>query len=70
MRGKYTPDLLLRLKEQDLIPFLAYLKNINFRFFKLVIEQYVLINEEYDEVLGMISNVNNAYYEKKLEEVK
>ena len=70
MRGKYTPDLLLRLKEQDLIPFLAYLKNINFRFFKLVIEQYVLINEEFDDVLGMISNVNNAYYEKKLEEVK
>ena len=70
MRGKYTPDLLLRLKEQDLIPFLAYLKNINFRFFKLVIEQYVLINEEYDDVLAMISNVNNAYYEKKLEEVK
>jgi hypothetical protein len=70
MRGKYTPDLLLRLKCQDLIPFLAYLKNINFRFFKLVIEQFVLIETQYDEVLSMISNVNNAYYQKKLEEAK
>lgn len=67
MRGKYIPDLLLRLKEKDLIPFLAYLKNINFRFFKLVIEQYVLIEETYDDILMMISNINNAYYQKKIE---
>ena len=58
------------LREKDLIPFLAYLKNINFRFFKLVIEQFVLIEPQYDEVLNMISNVNNAYYQKKLEEAK
>ena len=70
MRGRYMPDLLLRLKEKDLIPFLSFLKNVNFRFYKLVIEQYVLIDEAYDEVLKMISNVNNLYYQKKLELVK
>lgn len=67
MRGKYIPDLLLRLKEKDLIPFLAFLKNVNFRFFKLIIEQYVLIEDAFDDVLLMIAEINNAYYEKKLE---
>lgn len=66
MRGKYMPELLLRLKAVDLIPFLAYLKNINFRFFKLVIEQYVLIDESYDDILLMVSNINNAFYESKI----
>lgn len=66
MRGKYIPDLLLRLKGQDLIPFLAYLKNVNFRFFKLVIEQYVLYEPCFDDILQMISNINNMYYETKL----
>ena len=50
-------DLLLRLKCQDLIPFLAYLKNINFRFFKLVIEQFVLIETQYDEVQNSFSEI-------------
>ena len=68
MRGKYMPDLLLRLKEKDLIPFLAYLKNVNFRFYKLVIEQYVLIDECYDDILLMITSINNAYYEDKLKQ--
>ena len=67
MRGKYVPDLLLRLKASDLLPFLAFLKNANFRFFKLVIEQYVLYDPAFDDVLQMISDINNMYYEKKLE---
>ena len=69
MRGKYMPDLLLRLNVVDLIPFLAYLKNVNFRFYKLVIEQYVLYEESYDDILLMISNINNAYYQKKIENI-
>jgi len=70
MRGKYIPDLLLRLKEKDLIPFLAYLKHINFRFFKLVIEQYVLFEDTYDDILLIISNINNMYYQYKLDLLK
>ncbi len=69
MRGKYMPDLLLRFKEVDLIPFLAFLKNANFRFFKLVIEQYVLIDSAYDDILLMISEINNEYYAKKIESI-
>ena len=70
MRGKYLPELLLRLKENDMIPFLAYLKNANFRFFKLVIEQYVLYEDCYDDILLMITNINNQYYEEKIQEDK
>ena len=70
MRGKYIPELFLRLKENDMIPFLSYLKHINFRFFKLVIEQYILFEECYDDILLMITNINNEYYQSKLEELK